>query len=251
MCGRFTLATPPEQIRRYFGYAEQPNFPPRYNIAPTQPVAIVRSASGARQFALVRWGLLPPWVKDVKGFPLLINARSEEAAGKPAFRNAMRRRRCLVPADGFYEWQAPAASGGRKAPFAVRRPDGGPFAFAGLWELYSDADGNEIETAAILTGAANHTLAPIHHRSPVVIEPADFDRWLDVSSDSVEPVADLLRPPPDDFFTAFAVSTRVNAVANDDPGLILPVEGEAIPPQARLAEPARRSDPGDDQLKLL
>ena len=129
MCGRYTVTATPDVLRALFGYPEQPNFPPRFNIAPTQPIAIVRLMDGKRQFALVRWGLLPSWVKDPKAFTLLINARGETAAKKPAFRAAMKRRRCLIPADGFYEWQA---VGGRKQPFYAREI-GEPFAFAGLW----------------------------------------------------------------------------------------------------------------------
>lgn len=251
MCGRFKLTTPPEELRQYLRYPEHPNFPPRYNIAPTQPIAAVRAGAepGERHFVLLRWGLIPPWVKDVAAFPLIINARAEEAPGKPAFRSAIRRRRCLVPADGFYEWQAPAATGGRKVPFLIHRPDGGPFAFGGLWEHYIDADGNEIETAAILTTHANAELEPIHARCPVVIDEADFPRWLDHAEDSVEPVADLLRPPPDGYFTAYAISTLVNSVANDSAAVVEPAGGEAIPPQKR--EKPADAKPKPTQLKLF
>ena len=146
--------------------SDQPNFPARYNVAPTQPVPIVRMFEGKRQFALVRWGLLPSWVKDPKAFALLINARGETAADKPAFRAAMKRRRCLIPADGFYEWQA---VGGRKQPFYVRAKSGAPFAFAGLWETWIGPNGEELETAAIVTTNANKTLAPIYDRMPVIV----------------------------------------------------------------------------------
>ncbi|MGE0230567.1 MAG: SOS response-associated peptidase [Flavobacteriaceae bacterium] len=251
MCGRFKLTTPPDKLRSYFNYAEQPNFPPRYNIAPTQPIAVVRAGvePGARHFALLRWGLIPPWVKDVAKFPLIINARAEEAAGKPAFRAALRRRRCLIPADGFYEWQAPAGTGGRKVPYLIYRADGGPFAFGGLWEHFIDTHGNEIETAAILTTDANADLAPIHARCPVVIGDGYFSRWLDHADERVESIADLLRPPPDGFFSAYAVSTLVNSVANDNASLVEPAGGEPIPPQ-------RREKPAEDeapprQLKLF
>ena len=142
----------PEAIRRLFRYPEQPNFPPRYNVAPTQPVPIVRLDEGERQFALVRWGLIPAWVKDPKAFSLLINARGELVNDKPAFRNAMKRRRCLFPADGFYEWKM---VGGRQAAFHARRPGGGPMAFAGLWETWTGPNGEEMETAAIVTTQAN------------------------------------------------------------------------------------------------
>src|SRR6185436_20500126 len=157
MCGRYAITSAPEAIRRLFGYPEQPNFPPRYNVAPTQPVPIVRVVEGKRQFALVRWGLIPPWVKDPRAFSLLFNARGESVNEKPAFKNAMKRRRCLFPADGFYEWKM---EGGRKRPFVARpKADGpmagGPVAFAGVWENWIGPNGEELETAAIVTTEAN------------------------------------------------------------------------------------------------
>jgi len=168
MCGRYTITSAPEAIRALFRYPEQPNFPPRYNIAPTQPIPIVRLVDGKRQFALVRWGLLPSWVKDAKAFTLLINARGESAAEKPAFRAAMKRRRCLIPADGFFEWQR---TGERKRPFFVHGRTGAPLAFAGLWETWVGPNGEELETAAIVTTQANRTLGPIHDRMPVIVPP--------------------------------------------------------------------------------
>jgi putative SOS response-associated peptidase YedK len=138
MCGRYAITTAPEAIRALFGYLEQPNFPPRYNVAPTQPVPIVRMVEGKRQLALVRWGLIPAWVKDPRTFSLLINARGESVLEKPAFRNAMKRRRCLIPADGFYEWKV---EGGRKRPYVVRPKDGEPIAYAGLWESWMGPNG--------------------------------------------------------------------------------------------------------------
>src|SRR5262245_56364130 len=144
MCGRYAITTAPEAIRRLFGYPEQPNFPPRYNVAPTQPVPIVRVVEGKRAFALVRWGLIPGWVKDPRTFSLVINARGESVLDKPAFRNAMKRRRCLFPADGFYEWRS---EGGARRPYYVRAKDGQPLAFAGLWETWTGPNGEEMETA--------------------------------------------------------------------------------------------------------
>lgn len=250
MCGRFVLRAPPQTVREVFGYEQAPNFPARYNIAPTQPIAIVRSSREGPEFALVRWGLVPSWVKDLKGFPTIINARSEEAAGKPAFRNAIRRRRCLVPADGFYEWQKTA--NGKKQPYLIERPGSEVFAFAGLWESWMDADGNELESAAILTTAANETLKPLHHRMPVVVARADHARWLDMSGENPDDIADLLRPAPDDFFRAFPVSTRVNAVSNDDEGLLAPVADTATPAsQPRARKAGRKRDPDDGQMSLL
>src|SRR5215208_2535633 len=191
MCGRYAITTAPEAIRALFGYLEQPNFPPRYNIAPTQPVPIVRLAEGRRSFALVRWGLIPAWVKDSRTFSLLINARGESVIDKPAFRNAMRRRRCLFPADGFYEWRQ---EGKGKRPFFIRPRSGGPMAFAGLWETWAGPNGEEMETAAIVTTTANRTLRHIHDRMPVVVAPEAFDFWLDGSKVDAETAAALIAP---------------------------------------------------------
>jgi putative SOS response-associated peptidase YedK len=236
MCGRYTLTSAPEALRALFGYEEQPNFPPRYNIAPTQPIAIVRLVDGKRQFALVRWGLLPSWVKDPKAFTLLINARGESAAEKPAFRAAMKRRRCLIPADGFYEWQA---TGGRKRPFYVRAKSGTPLAFAGLWETWMGPNGEELETAAIVTTTANRTLKPIHERMPVIVSPEGFDLWLDGASVDATTAAALIAPAPDRLLEAYEVSTAVNRTANDNPNLLEPA-GAAPPEPAPTAKPAAR-----------
>src|SRR6185503_5363029 len=166
MCGSYMVISSPEAIRRLFGYPEQPNFPPRYNVAPTQPIPIVRLQDGKRQFALVRWGLIPPWVKDPKAFSLILQARSDSVVDKPSFRNAMKRRRCLIPADGFYEWNEDATP---RRPYVVRPKHGGPVAFAGLWESWMGPNGEELETAVVITTEANKMLHPIHHRMPVVI----------------------------------------------------------------------------------
>src|ERR1700690_880484 len=191
MCGRYAVTSTPDAIRALFCYEEQPNFPPRYNVTPMQPIAIVRLVDGKRHFALVRWGLLPSWVQDPKTFTLLINARGESAAKKPAFRAAMKRRRCLIPANGFYEWQA---GGGRKQPFFLRAKSGEPLAFAGLWETWTGPNGEELETAAIVTTRANRMLSPIHDRMPVIIPPEAFDLWLDNATVDATTAAALIAP---------------------------------------------------------
>lgn len=197
MCGRYALTLPPETVRLYFGYDGQPNFPPRYDIRPTQPVPVVRLERGARDFALMRWGFIPGFVKDEKTFPLLINARSETVAEKPSFRNAIRRRRCIFPADAFYEWQKLDEKGKRKQAFTIRRPMQGPIALAGIWECWQSPNGSEIDTAAILTTAANATLAAIHDRMPVILEPRDFAAWL-APETPAKTVEALMRPLHDD-----------------------------------------------------
>ncbi len=238
MCGRYILISPPEAIRALFRYAEQPNFPARYNIAPTQPIAIVRSADGKRQFALVRWGLLPSWVKDPRNFSLLINARGESVLDKPAFRNAMRRRRCLIPADGFYEWKQ---AGSGKQPLHIRLATGGPMAFAGLWETWTGPNGEEIETAAIVTTAANRQLAPIHDRMPVILSPDAFDLWLDCKNADAETAAALMTPAREGLLEVYPVSTAVNRVANDTPALVEQVEEQPLETPPPIAAPKTRS----------
>jgi putative SOS response-associated peptidase YedK len=248
MCGRYTLTASPEAIRNLFRYAEQPNFPPRHNIAPTQPIAVVRLINGQRQFALMRWGLLPSWVKDPKAFSLIVNARGEGVIEKPAFRAAMKRRRCLIPADGFYEWQA---AGPRKQPCYIHARSGEPLAFAGLWETWTGPNGEELDTVAIVTTGANRTLRPLHDRMPVIVPPEAFDLWLD--SDNVDAVtaAALIAPAPDSLLEAWPVSTDVNRVANDNAGLI-----EQVAEQAPLSDvvpvknpkPAKRKDDGQGVL---
>jgi putative SOS response-associated peptidase YedK len=222
MCGRFVITSAPDAIRRLLRYEEQPNFPPRYNVAPTQPIPIVRlDHHGMRRFALVRWGLIPSWVKDPKRFSLLINARLEGIENRPAFRAAVIRRRCLIPADGFYEWKK---EGKAKRPYFIRARDKQPFAFAGLWETWFDRDGGEVETAAIVVCPPNATVAPIHDRMPAIVAPEKFDVWLNVETVDAQRAAALLGPAPDDYLEAYEISSRVNKYTNDDPENIAPVD---------------------------
>ncbi|HZL39385.1 MAG TPA: SOS response-associated peptidase [Pseudolabrys sp.] len=237
MCGRYTVTSAPKAMRTLFGWDEEPNFPPRYNVAPAQPIAIVRLAGGKRQFALVRWGLLPSWVKDPRTFSLLINARGETVLEKPAFRAAMKRRRCLIPADGFYEWQV---DGGRKRPFFIHAKSGAPLAFAGLWETWTGPNGEELETAAIVTTRANQMLAPIHDRMPVIVPPEAFDLWLDCANVDAQTAAALITPAPEDLLEAYEISTAVNRTANDGPKLQEPVVPGQLQPEPMKA-PARRT----------
>ena len=256
MCGRFVLEDTAEEIARAFGLDEVEAFPPRYNIAPTQPILIVRARDvpdgsnlPRREAVFARWGLLPSWVKDPKDFPLLINARSETAASKASFRSAMRRGRILVPASGFYEWKRTDARDGRGKPiiepFWVRPRCGGSIAFAGLMET-NEMGGGPIDTACIMTVDANDTFRPIHHRMPVVIDPSDFERWLNFEVNDPRAVADLLRTPDEDFFEAVPISDRVNKVANQGPELLEPVERVAEP-----VAPDKASEPEPEQPSLF
>jgi putative SOS response-associated peptidase YedK len=195
MCGLYSLTRSPGETRALFNYRDEPDFPPREHVAPGQPIAAVRIENGERRFALLRWGFIPSWVKEVKPGKPLINARGETVLEKPSFRNAMRRRRCLVPADGYYEW---SGEEGNKTPYYVQRADRGLFALAGLWEHWMGADGSEIETAALMTIAPNAELAAIHDRMPVIIAAEDHETWLTGETDEA---AKLIRPAPGGTFT--------------------------------------------------
>jgi putative SOS response-associated peptidase YedK len=184
----------------------------------------------------MRWGLLPSWVKDPKTFTLLINARGESATQKPAFRAAMKRRRCLIPADGFYEWKSVA---GRKQPYFVRARSGAPLAFAGLWETWTGPDGEELDTAAIVTTDANRALADIHNRMPVIVPPEAFDLWLDCTNVDAVTASALIVPAPDNLLESYEVSTAVNRTANDGPKLVEPLAASAAP--ASAAKPPARA----------
>ena len=256
MCGRYVIISTPDAIRAMFGYAELPNFPPRYNVAPTQPIPVVRLDNGKRSFALMRWGLLPAWVKDPKTFPLLINARGESVLDKPAFRNAMRRRRCLIPTDGFYEWQP----GPPKRPYFVQAKRGAdgtapPLAFAGLYETWTGPNGEEVDTATIITTTANRTLAAVHERMPVFVKPEAFELWLDCANVEADVAAALIAPADEALLEVHEVSTAVNRVVNDSAALIAPVPAGAA--QAAVSAPAakekkvKRPKPSDDQASLF
>jgi putative SOS response-associated peptidase YedK len=250
MCGRYALTISPEELKEILGIMDLEDFPARYNIAPTQPILVVVSdetrEKGSnlpeRRAVLVRWGFTPAWVKDPKQFPLLINARSETAIGKASFRAAMRHRRVLVPASGFYEWHRPSGENGeRSQAYWIKPRRGGVVAFAGLVETWSSADGSEVDTGAILTTAANATVAPIHDRMPVVIKPEDFSRWLDCKTQEPRDVADLMKPVEEDFFEAIPVSDKVNKVTNM--GADLMVEKPPSQPE--------KKKPDDGQLSFF
>ncbi len=192
MCGRFVIELSPDLVTKFFGLTEVPDLPPRYNVAPTQPVPVIREAAdGSRRLSLMRWGLVPAWAKEPgEG---LINARCETVNEKPSFRQAFRQRRCIIPASGFYEW---SKVDGRKVPYYVRMADGAPMPFAGLWEAWRSPEGQVLETCAILTTAANATVAPIHDRMPVILHPDEFGLWLDRQVHDAERLTALVCPVP-------------------------------------------------------
>jgi putative SOS response-associated peptidase YedK len=218
MCGRFVQKVPAEELVETFGSdGPVPNVPARYNAAPTQDIAVVRfnPKTGRRSIDPLRWGLVPSWEKDLKGGAKLINARSESLAERRSFAKAFQARRCLVPADGFYEW-APD-----RTPHFVRRLDGGPMVFAGLWEGWKDPQSEEwVRTFTIVTADAIERLRPIHHRMPVMLEPERWPAWLGEDAASPAQLQALLAPPADLPVEAYPVSVRVNAVRNDDPTLM-------------------------------
>jgi putative SOS response-associated peptidase YedK len=221
MCGRFTLTSTPEELARRFGLAARPAVTPRYNIAPGQPVLAVRSDdAGARSAAPLRWGLVPAWSAAPDPGARWINARVETLAMKPAFREAFRLRRCLVPADGFYEW---ADHGGFRQPYRIALPGGGLFAFAGLWERWRDPQGAALESCAIVTTDASSGLRRLHDRMPLVLPDADFAAWLSPAQHDVDALAALLARARDPGFVHHPVSERVNSPRHDDAECAAPV----------------------------
>jgi putative SOS response-associated peptidase YedK len=223
MCGRYTLHSTREALQEWFPLYDLPELKPRYNIAPTQLVAAARvdGESGRGSVALLRWGLVPFWAEDRKIGNRLTNARGETAAEKPAFRAAFKSRRCLVLADGFYEWQKHA---GGKQPFHIRMADGRPFAFAGLWEHW-DKEGEPLESVTILTIHANELMQPIHERMPVIVKPENYAAWLDPKNQEAAAVTGFLQPFPAEEMQAIPVSTFVNNARNEGPGCVTPLSG--------------------------
>ncbi len=238
MCGRFTLATPAAEWAALFRLDEVPPVDPRYNIAPTQPVVIVRAPPGLREhpglalapaeaqlpreWAAVRWGLVPHWARGIGAAPPLINARSETVAERPSFRDSFRERRCLVVADGFYEWRA---EGRQKQPYWIGFADAVPFGFAGIWDRWQGPDGESVESCAILTTAADESLRELHERMPIIVPPESHDLWMDPDTIPWE-LEPLLAPQPLEDMVWHPVSTRVNFVTNDDPACLEPLESQ-------------------------
>lgn len=222
MCGRFTLHHSAEEIAERFDAEVLPLLEPRYNIAPTQPVTVV-TQNGARHLEQFQWGLIPSWAKDPKIGNRMINARAETLAEKPAYRTALVRRRCLIPADGFYEWrEADNPAEGGRTPMHFRRRDGALFAFAGLWDEWHSSDGSPLRSCTIITGTPNPLVAPIHDRMPMILREENESAWLDHSLRDPEMLSALLAPYPAELMEVYAVSRRVNAPSVDDPSLLEP-----------------------------
>lgn len=226
MCGRFTLKAKPKEVQDELGLPFEPQIQPRYNIAPTQTILAIRANAGGKPEAVfLRWGLVPSWADELSIASRMINARSETIREKPSFRSAFKRRRCLIPADGFYEWQKLDKK--RKQPFWIHRPDQKPFVFAGLWEHRERPGEDPLETCTILTTGANTLVKPMHDRMPVIFGRREFETWLDPESTADELIS-LLQPCPDDFLEATAVSDRVNSPKHEDAGCIVPVAGDNL-----------------------
>jgi putative SOS response-associated peptidase YedK len=224
MCGRYRLSRRKQLVEEYFDCgSDEPDWAPRYNVAPTQPVSVVRQdpKEPVRQLSLMKWGLIPSWAKDASGAAGMINARAETAGTKPAFRDAMKSRRCLIPADGFYEWMRTEKG---KQPYCFEVNDGELFAFAGLWDRWKDPSSGWVKTCSILTTTPNALTSAVHDRMPVILDPDGYDFWLDPGMQNVAAISELLKPYDASRMRSYPVSTRVNRVANDDAECSRPVE---------------------------
>jgi putative SOS response-associated peptidase YedK len=249
MCGRYVLKTKPEDLIRIFSLDECANLKPRYNIPPGTDVSCIRqSPEGKRVLHQLRWGLVPHWAKDPSIGSKLNNARGETVAEKPSYREAFKRRRCLIPADGFYEWQT---EGKAKQPYFISFKSGEPFAMAGLWESWTDPDGKILRTCCVITTAPNDVMVPIHDRMPVIIAPEDWPRWL---SGPAEDVQALIRPYQPEAMTAWPVGRRVNKSAENDaaltePKITLQEMMDQVPPDMKFEEWDLGGDVGREALK--
>lgn len=261
MPGRIALLTNKAELEAQFGVIVEADFPPRYNISPSQPVMVILAgetpAPGSnrpeRIAMLVRWGFIPSWTKDPLNFPMMINARSETAHEKPSFRNAMEHRRALLPVSGFYEWKK--LSNGQKQAYWIRPRDGSMIAFGAVMESWVSGDGSQIDSAALLTTAANQALAPLHERLPLVIMREDYQFWLDCKRNRAKDMRHLLKPVPDDFFEAVPVSDKINKAGYYGADVLEPVELRAEQQAATAlsanANKPKKPDDNDDQLSMF
>lgn len=215
MCGRYALTSSPAIIAERFHLLWTPEIAPHYNIAPGQAILVVRETGQGRELAFLKWGLIPSWAKEASIGMRLINARGETLADKPAFRNAYRQRRCLIPADAFYEWKPVA---GRKQPYCIRLRDEGPFGMAGLWEHWKDSTGQTVESCTIITVDANALIAELHDRMPLIVAPDDYDAWLRAASKELPPAV------PAQAMRTYPVSPLVSNARNDVPACLDPID---------------------------
>lgn len=229
MCARYTLTARPELIADLFDLDLLVDIVPRFNVAPTQQVLAVRAPDGQREFARLRWGLVPSWADDIKIGNKLLNARGETIFEKPSFRSAAKKRRCLIAADGFYEWRE---EHGKKQPYCIHMPGRAPFAFAGLWERWHAEEDEPVETCTIVTTEANALLKPLHDRMPVILNRGDFARWLDPAVTDAKLLEPLLRPLPEEALRLYRVAPKVNSPRFDDPSCVEPIDG--VPKQGGL-----------------
>jgi putative SOS response-associated peptidase YedK len=225
MCGRFAQRTDAKRLAKEFKVREVPEIKARYNIAPTQDILSVRQMEDEREAVFLKWGLIPSWAKDVSIGAKLINARSETVTEKPSFREAFKKRRCIIPADGFYEWQRTA---GKKQPYFFQMHDERPFGFAGLWEKWKGEDGQVLETCTILTTEANEVLRPVHDRMPVILHPEDYEMWLANDARKIDLMKELMRPYPSSEMVSHPVSTLVNNTSNVGAELLNPVQLNSV-----------------------
>ncbi|HEX8143775.1 MAG TPA: SOS response-associated peptidase [Pyrinomonadaceae bacterium] len=221
MCGRFTLRQPAERIAREFQLEEIPALEARYNIAPTQDILAIRHSPDGKEAGMFKWGLIPSWAKDASIGAKLINARSETVGEKPSFREAFKRRRCIIPVDGFYEWQR---TGNKKQPYYFHFKDNRLFGFAGLWEKWRTPEGKSLESCSILTTEANEVLSAIHHRMPVILHPDTYDLWLDEDERNRDSRKELLRPYPASGIVSYAVSKAINSPRHQGEELAQPID---------------------------
>jgi putative SOS response-associated peptidase YedK len=224
MCGRYRLSRRKQIIEEHFdSVSGDDEWVPRYNIAPTQPILVIRQnpKEPVRELSLMKWGLIPSWAKDSSGAAQMINARSETAATKPAFRDALKSRRCLIPADGFYEWKR---DGKTKQPYCFEVNDGELFAFAGIWDRWKDPSGSWIKSCSILTTTPNAVTASVHDRMPVILDADGYNLWLDPGMKDVSAASELLKPYDARLMRCYPVSSRVNSVGNDDEECARPLE---------------------------
>lgn len=233
MCGRYRLSRRKQLVEEYFDSTGEEDWSPRYNIAPTQPVPVIRQnpKEPRRELSIVRWGLIPSWAKDSSGAARMINARSETAATKPAFRDALRFRRCIIPADGFYEW---LRSGSTKQPYCFEVDGGAVFAFAGIWERWKDPAGTSLDTCSILSTMPNAVTSAVHDRMPVILDPDNYDLWLDPGMKHAETAAAMLKPYDANAMSRYPISSRINNVANYDEECAARAELTQMQMQARL-----------------